>query len=175
MRPHLLVAAAVVLSAASFSARASSLSYVFTGTANGQSITLDFTAPSGPYTPSISGSQVSFTSEADNIDIEGTYVANTPDTYSGYVSGPDISVISADGVQYFFNGDLFSCAAAGCSLNTGTFSMNVADMNAEFHGTGIDFTSGSLAVAPTPEPSSIALLATGLLGGAGFIRRRVMA
>lgn len=37
---------------------------------------------------------------------------------------------------------------------------------------GIALTSGELALAPSPEPSSFALLGTGLLGVAGIMKRR---
>jgi hypothetical protein len=39
---------------------------------------------------------------------------------------------------------------------------------------GVDF-SGNLAPTPTPEPNSLMLLGTGLLGAAGILRRRVRA
>lgn len=174
MRFPLFAAAALVLSAASLSAQASSLTYTLTGTANGQPVTLDFgTSSAGPYTPTTTSTGVSFSSEAENMTLDGSSDGSGSDEFFTLTSAPGVSWLEISGVNLAFDGDLFSCTTT-CSLNTGTFALNLADTNAGLSGSGITFESGSLAVSSTPEPCSIALFATGLLACAGFIRRRVI-
>lgn len=69
------------------------------------------------------------------------------------------------------------CSVANLCGGTSTGSANssiVGSANSMFGGDS-PILSGQLtpAAATTPEPSSIALLATGLLGGAGVLRKRI--
>lgn len=175
MRPLSLVAGAVLLSA-SLAARASSIDYTFTGSADGQPITVTFNTPSDePFTPTVTSSGVSFMSDADSIAIDGTPVGSASTELATFTSDPGVSWIGVPGLMFAFDGDLFSCASDTCALNTGSFAMDIAATNAELDASGLSFDSGNLAVSETPEPSSIALLATGILVGAGTLRRRFVA
>jgi PEP-CTERM motif len=61
--------------------------------------------------------------------------------------------------ELFENGNPFSAATMGFSENP----------------LGTSNTEDSITIAPTPEPSGIALLGTGLLGVAALMRRRLLA
>ena len=94
----------------------------------------------------------------------GSLLGDTSSPIPGATCGNDISVCA--GNPDFSQGTF--------TLGAGTHSFNITSLEAP-SGAGAAFfklaastTTGSMI----PEPASIALLATGLLGGAGILRRR---
>jgi hypothetical protein len=55
------------------------------------------------------------------------------------------------------------------------YDCNNVDNGVCYVGSGVPLTSGSLSLDPTPEPGTLVLFATGLLGLAGMLRRKRLA
>ena len=114
-----------------------------------------------------------------------SFVPNTSFTITGTVtfegntlSGPITFLNSggASGGGVTFTGPvLFSGPDANPTFNLGTFTLSG---NADIGNGGVQPITGTLVISqssttpPVPEPNSIALVGTGALGLAGYLRRR---
>ncbi|HUZ94630.1 MAG TPA: PEP-CTERM sorting domain-containing protein [Edaphobacter sp.] len=126
-----------------------------------------------------SGGNTVSNQSASFAGIAGDTLNNTIYEFTGYtnlVAGQTYSVTHDDGAILYIDGVAVINAGAPTSAEvssfvasaTGTFSVDL--LYAEVNGAPAVLTSDLVA---TPEPSSIILLGSGLLGVAGLVRRRM--
>lgn len=181
MRLSLFVAAAML--SASLAAHAETLYYTFTGVeSNGRNDTLTFsTSSTGPF---FSGNGF-FSTGKDTITFNGSSDSRSQ-TFEP-AENPGVTVLStAEGNNRFafdFLGSLYSGSTSNPTLLPGTFTLDTAetDNSLELQAeNSFRYSSGTLVASTTPfttptvtpEPSSFALLGTGLLGALGVARKR---
>jgi hypothetical protein len=194
MRLCLLLAALAFVSSG-VAAKAESITFTVTDTASGsigvqtftnQNITVTFTGD----TPNVAYSNVDYYYIAPGtttvqIGSLGTFTFTDPtrffDNQISSIAGIGLSsghsILDTGNAAFASYADTTSIGPlSGTSYSSTSFLFNTSSGPLDFTSVGATSTLTASLGAPaaaTPEPSSIALLATGILGFAGVIRRRL--
>jgi PEP-CTERM motif len=179
------VSAILVLSASTLIAHADSI-YTYTGkdftSALGQITTNDFisgsittTNPFGDNLDLVLINPVAFSfsdgvDTIDNANVSGLDIIQISTNASGAIIDWDIILSNANGNVMTINGgpNLVGIVSDGDADN------NFAAGSGRNSVSGVFTSAASVPAAVTPEPSTLALLGTGILGAAGMMRRRFL-
>ena len=126
------------------------------------------TCPTGIITSCLPGSETDF-SVSTLVTFDGVTTLESIDFPTGRFGGG----LSLTQIRLFSNiGDLFTPDAANPTFLIGSFNLNAINPSGNPPIIAYDLTITPETSAATPEPSSLALLATGALGLIAFTARR---
>ena len=136
-------------------------------TLNGTTITygtaVTFTPGPFTYTPAVNLGSGALLASISSLGLNFYVLTETP-TYVAN-NGMGFTTLDLKGTGYFTE-------TGGFSQTPATFDLTTQEVIGSSAGTITSFSASGITNAPTPEPSSLILLGTGVLGAAGMLRRR---
>lgn len=111
--------------------------------------------------------------------LSGTLSAPTTENISFSVSSDDMVFVYLDGSIVCDDGGVHAATSVPCitasSVSAGNHTLQVFYVDLDPTGAALEFSVNTegITTSATPEPSTLAFFGTGLLGLAGFVRRKI--